>query len=155
MLQKSTHNFNSKAHYCIFLVLAILCIGSISAWSNTTFNNSLNASSSVAEHTLPTIWLVVYGGLLLGLFATSFFIRTHPVFVPIFGFLLIVAIMVAIPLSNAYEELADNAILSGAATQQGVVGFLMLNLPLTTLIIGLLTLIITFAKPGDDMTTLA
>ena len=95
------------------------------------------------------------GGLLLGLFATSFFIRTHPIFVPIFGLLLIVAILIAIPLSNAYEELSNNAILSGTAIEQGIIGFLMINLPLTTLIIGLITLIITFAKPGEDSVTLA
>ena len=118
-------------------------------------NYSLGATTYVAQHTLPTLWMIMFGGLLLGLFATSFFIRTHPIFVPIFGLLLIVAILIAVPLSNAYEELSANAILSGAAAEQSLVGFLMVNLPLTTLIIGLLTLIITFAKPGDDTSTLA
>ena len=122
---------------------------------SSEINNSLGATTYVAQHTLPTLWMIMFGGLLLGLFATSFFIRTHPIFVPIFGLLLVVAILIAVPLSNAYEELAENAILSGTATEQGIIGFLMINLPLTTLIIGLLTLIITFAKPGDDTSTLA
>ena len=122
---------------------------------STEINNSLGASTSVAQKTLPVLWMIMFGGLLLGLFATSFFIRTHPIFVPIFGLLLVVAIMFAIPLSNAYEELANNAILAGAAAEQSMIGFIMINLPLTTLIIGLLTLIITFAKPGEDVSTLA
>ena len=118
-------------------------------------NHSLGVTKSIAENTLPTIWMILFGGLLLGLFATSFFIRTHPIFVPIFALLLVIAILVAIPLSNAYESLSENAILSGAAAQQGMIVFIMLNLPLVTFIIGLLSMIIAFAKPGGDNSSLA
>jgi len=118
-------------------------------------NNSLQTTTNIAENTLTTLWLILFGGLLLGLFVTSYFIPTHPIFVPVFGLLLIVAIMIAVPLSNAYEELAGNANLATAAAQQGIIGFLLTNLPLMTLIIGLITLVITFAKPGDGGSTLA
>jgi len=117
-------------------------------------NNSLNASKSIAENTLPTLWFFVFGGLMLGLLATSFFIRTHPIFVPIFILLLGIAIVVAIPLSNAYESLSENAVLSGTAQEQGMIGFILLNLPLTTFIIGIIALVITFAKPGGGQTSL-
>ena len=83
---------------------------------------------------------------MLGLFATSYFIDTHPIFVPIFALLLVIAIIVAIPISNAYEELSENATLSEAASQQGVIVFLMLHLPIVAFIIGLLSLLIAFAK---------
>ena len=147
--------------FAIFLLIVGTIVPTITSELQTQIgisaeiNNSLGASSSVAQKTLPTLWLIMFSGLLLGLFATSFFIRTHPIFVPVFGLLLVVAIMVAVPLSNAYEELALNAELAGAAAQQTVIGFLMFNLPLMTLIIGLLSLIITFAKPGDDGVALA
>ena len=121
----------------------------------TEINNSLQTTTNIAEHTLSTLWLILFGGLLLGLFVTSYFIPTHPIFVPVFGLLLVVAIMVAVPLSNAYETVAADATLSTAAAQQGVVGFILANLPLTTLIIGLIVLIITFAKPGEGSATLA
>ena len=117
-------------------------------------NNSFLASSNIAEHTLPTIWLIVFGGLMLGLFATSFFIEAHPIFVPIFALLLIIAIVIAIPLSNAYEELAADANLAGAAAQQGLIGFIMFNLPLVAFIVGILSLVIAFAKPGQGGATL-
>jgi hypothetical protein len=113
-------------------------------------NNSLNTTSNIAEHTLSTLWIILFGGLILGLFVTSYFIPTHPIFVPVFGFLLIVAIMIAVPLSNAYESLTLNPTLAGTAAQQGLIGFIMTNLPLTTLILGLIVLVITFAKPGND-----
>ena len=118
-------------------------------------NNSLGQTKAIAENTLPTVWLIMFGGLMLGLFATSYFIDTHPIFVPIFGFLLVVAIMISVPISNAYEELQENAILSGAAANQGVIVFIMTYLPFITLIIGLLSLVITFAKPGLGGSSLA
>ena len=111
-------------------------------------NSSLGATTSVAENTLPTLWMILFGGMMLGLFATSYFIDTHPIFVPIFALLLIIAIVIAIPISNAYEELSDNAILSGAADHQGLIVFIMSNLPVVAFIVGLLSLIIAFAKAG-------
>jgi len=118
-------------------------------------NDSLNATTNVAQNTLSTLWLIVFGGLLLGLFATSFFIETHPIFVPIYGLLLVVAVLVAVPLSNAYEQLAADAHLAATSTTQTMVNFFMSYLPLMTLIIGLLALVITFAKPGPGGATLA
>ena len=117
-------------------------------------NKSLHVSSNVAEHTLPTLWMILFAGLMLGLFATSFFIQTHPIFVPVFMLLLVIAILVAIPLSNAYEELSENAYLSTAAEQQSMIGFIMLHLPLATFIIGLTSMIIAFAKPDGGQTSL-
>ena len=113
-------------------------------------NNSFQTTTNIAENTLSTIWMILFGGLVLGLFVTAYFIPTHPVFVPVFGFLLIVAIMIAVPLSNAYEALAANPTLSGAAAQQSIIGFIFANLPLTTLILGLIVLVITFAKPNTE-----
>lgn len=115
---------------------------------NADINNSLGVTTAVAEHTLPVLWMILFGGLMLGLFATSYFIDTHPIFVPIFALLLIIAIVVSIPLSNAYEELSQDALLSGAAAQQGIIVFIMANLPLVTFIVGLLSLLIAFAKTG-------
>lgn len=117
-------------------------------------NNSLIATTQVAENTLPTVWLIMFGGLLLGLFATAWFIPSHPIFAVPFGVLLIIAILISIALSNAYEELTNNVILSGAAAQQGLIGFIMINLPLVTLIVGMIILVVSFAKPSGDQNVL-
>ena len=118
-------------------------------------NHSLMATTAVAQNTLPTIWIVIFVSLLLGLFATSFFIQTHPVFIPIYVLLLIVAILVAIPLSNAYVALTEEAVLAGTANRQLLIDFFMSKLPLVTFIIGLIALVITFAKPGGGEVSLA
>ena len=118
-------------------------------------NNSLNVGISVAEHTLPTLWLIMFVGSMLGVFITSYFIDTHPVFVPAFVILLIVAILVAIPISNAYEQLSETAIFTSTSIQQTIVFFMMTNLPFLAFIIGLISMIVAYAKPGYGGTTFA
>jgi len=146
----------SIASFAIFLLIVGYIVPQITTplkdqiGISAEINNSFNASTSVAENTFPTLWLIMFAGLLLSLFATSYFIPTHPIFSPIFVLLLVVAIVIAVPISNAYEALAENATLSGAAAQQGLIVFIMTNLPLLTLVIGLLSLVITFAKRGGE-----
>jgi len=118
-------------------------------------NNSISTSANIAKHTLPTIWLFLFAGLLLGLFITAYFINTHPIFVPFFIIFLVGAIIVAVPLSNAYEALSANATLSSTATEQSAIGFIITKLPLVTFIIGLIIMIVTFAKSGGNEATLA
>ena len=144
----------SIAIFAIFLLIVGYIVPQISdglanqIGINEEINHSLGVTTDIAENTLSAIWLIVFGGLMLGLFATSFFIDSHPIFIPIFALLLILAIVIAIPISNAYEELADNALLAGAAAQQGLIVFMMSNLPIVAFIVGLLSLIIAFAKGG-------
>lgn len=112
-------------------------------------NNSLGTTTAIAQNTLPTIWMMMFGGLLLGLFITAFFVPTHPIFAPIFGILLIITVMVSVPLSNAYMALTENSILAGAAANQGLIVFIMEFLPFISFAIGIIVLIVAFAKPGS------
>ena len=87
---------------------------------------------------------------MLGVFATSWFTPSHPIFFPFFVILLIVAVLVAVPLSNAYEQLANEAVLQSTSLQQVAINFIMGNLPLVALVLGVLVMIISFAKPTND-----
>lgn len=151
----------SIAAFAIFLLIVGYIVPQITTplaeqiGISAEINNSLNVSSNIAEHTFPTLWLILFSGLVLGLFITSFFIDTHPIFVPIFAIMLVITIVIAVPISNAYEALSEDAILSGIASQQGMIGFILLNLPVTAFILGILALLITFAKPEGGSATLS
>ncbi len=113
-------------------------------------NNSLQAGINITQNTLPVLWFIMFGGLLLGLFVTAWFIPSHPIFAPIFGILMIVTIFVSIALSNAYEALAEHATLSSTAAEQGAIVFMMSNLPYLAFIIGVVILVLAYAKPGSS-----
>ena len=139
--------------FAIFLIIASYIVQEVSGelvnniGISEEINNSLGASSAVAEHTLPTLWLIMFVGLMFGVFVTSYFVPTHPVFAPVFVLLLIIAILVAIPVSDAYVQLTEIEQFESTSVQQTLILFLMSNLPFIALIVGLIAMILSYAKP--------
>ena len=139
--------------FAIFLIIASYIVQEVSGelvnyiGISEEINNSLGASSAVAEHTLPTLWLIMFVGLMFGVFVTSYFVPTHPVFAPVFVLLLIIAILIAIPISDAYVQLTEIEQFQATSIQQTLILFLMSNLPFIALIVGLIAMILSYAKP--------
>ena len=117
---------------------------------NILINNSFDATINVAQGTLSAIWYIVFGGLLLSLLVTSWYMPTHPVMIPIFIILLVVAVIIGVAMSNAYEQFYAVPQLSAIADTQGSINFMMSNLAYIALVIGVIGLIVTFAKPGGE-----
>jgi len=115
---------------------------------NETVHGAFQQTINVSTHTLPALWYVIFGGLLIGLIITAWMIPTHPVFAVPFLILLAVAIIVGVAMSNAYNEMISVAALAETAAEQSNVGWIIDKLPYVALIVGLLALVITFAKPG-------
>ena len=111
-------------------------------------NQSFTSGVNVVTHTFPFLWLIMFSGLMLGVMASAWFIPSHPIFFPFFAILLIIAIAIAMPLSNAYDQYAAAPALASTAAEQGTIGFMMTNLPYLAFIIGLIVLVLSFAKPG-------
>ncbi len=113
-------------------------------------NRSFDATINVANNTLPAVWYVVFAVLLLGLFITAWYMPTHPIFVAPFIILLIISVMLGVAFSNAYEELYGFSTFSDMADNQTSINFIMGKLPLVALVVGIIALVITFAKPGGN-----
>jgi len=122
--------------------------------STDEVNEAFDATINTAEKTFSAVWYVIFGGLMLGLFITAWHMRTEPIYVPIFIILLVITIIVGVAMSNAYEKLYEVDALSDIADTQGSINFLMGKLPYVALIIGLIALIITFAKPKEGASPL-
>lgn len=115
-------------------------------------NESFEATRNVANSTLSAVWYIVFGSLMLGLLITAWYMPTHPIMVAPFIILLVVAIIIGVAMSNAYETLYDVDRLNETADTQNSINFMMSNLPYLALVIGIIGLIVTFAKPksGDS-----
>jgi len=118
--------------------------------SNSEINEAFDASVNVSRQTLSALWFIMFGGLLLGLLITAWYMPTNPLFVPVFIILLVVAIIVGVAMSNAYEVLYANTTLEDIAETQTSINFIMDKLPYTALIVGIISLIVTFAKPKSE-----
>lgn len=146
----------SIAAFAIFLLI----IGYIGNTVGTELKNQINSTNEdvnaafdrtiiTSTTTLSTLWYIMFGCLMLGVFISAWFVRDYPILIPVYLILLVVSVIVGAAMSNAYEELTLNASLATAAAQQSAIRFIMLNLPYVALTIGLIALAISFAKPDS------
>lgn len=93
-----------------------------------------------------TVFLIV--GMALSIFIGSYLVTTKPVFFIPYVFIVIIAVIVSVGISNAYETLTQDATLSGTFANFIGANFIMLNLPIWITIIGFVGGIIMFARMG-------
>jgi len=95
-------------------------------------------------------WIAVFliVGMILSIFIGSYLVTTKPIFFIPYLFIVIIAIVVSVTISNAYEELITTPTL--ASTYAGFSGanYIMLNLPIWITIIGFAGGIIMFSRMG-------
>ena len=121
-------------------------------------DGSGNNASQVIDNTVGTTlvsmgalnWIssFIIFGMILGIFIGSYLVTTKPVFFIPYLFIVIIAIVVSVPLSNSYETLSNTAELSSTFSSFTASNFIMLNLPIWITIIGFIGGIIMFSRMG-------
>jgi F0F1-type ATP synthase assembly protein I len=88
-------------------------------------------------------------GMVISIFIGSYLVTTKPIYFIPYAFIVIIAVIIAVGLSNAYETIILNPTL--ASTFVGFKGsnFIMLNLPMWIAIIGIVGGIIMFVRMGS------
>jgi len=94
-----------------------------------------------------SVFLIV--GMVISIFIGSYMVTTKPIFFVPYIFVTIIAIVVSVGLSNAYEQVILDPVL--ASTFAGFVGanFILLKLPLWISVIGIIGGIIMFSRMGS------
>ena len=117
--------------------------------ANTTqvINDTVGATT-ISFQALYWLSVLIIFGMILGIFIGSYMVTTKPVFFIPYLFIWIIAIIVSVPLSNAYETLSADPNL--ASTYANFVGsnFILNNLPMIIAIVGLVGAIIMFTRMG-------
>ena len=82
----------------------------------------------------------------MGIMISSFFIRTHPVWLFLYILFLGVAIFLSIYLGNAYYSMTINEVFADRLADQKYINFVMENIVWIILGVGALSLVIIFGK---------
>ena len=91
-------------------------------------------------------FLFLFTGLIMGTMISSFLIRTHPIFMFLYIFFLLLTLFIGGFLGNAFEQVATTSALADTLGTQGLISVVMQNIVLITLFVGALSMIIIFAK---------
>lgn len=113
---------------------------------------AINSFDSYISLSPAAAYLIVFFGLILGVMVSSFFVREHPIFIPIYILFAICTVIVMVALGNVWGNLTEyegfQEILElNQATQ--VMNLIISNIVLITVVVFILSLMIVFAKPGS------
>ncbi len=111
-------------------------------------NNTLGKVSNSYD-ALYWISVMLIVGMMLSILIGSFLVTTRPVFFIPYIFILIVAIIVSVGISNAYGEVRDNPELSTTFDRFVGANFIMDKLPIWITVIGFAGAIIMFSRLGS------
>lgn len=102
-----------------------------------------------AYQSLYWISVMLIIGMILSIFIGSYLVTTKPIFFIPYIFILIIAVIVSVGISNAYEQVMEDPTLAG--TFAGFIGanYIMLQLPIWIAIIGIVGAIIMFVRMGS------
>lgn len=95
------------------------------------------------------ISIMLMVGMMISILIGSFLVTTRPVFFLPYIFILIIAIIVSVGISNAYNEVADDPTLSSTFDRFAGANFIMGKLPIWITIIGFTGGIIMFSRLGS------
>ena len=110
-------------------------------------NESFDTTITTSTVTINTLWYILFAGLLLGLIVQAMMAQQYPkVMLPIFILTLIITVIIAIVMSNAYVQITEQASLASASAFQIGIYFIMTKLPYLAVIVGILAIIIIFTR---------
>lgn len=113
----------------------------ISDIAQDTFGK-INPVQTRSLHILAFVMIFIMG---ISMLITNFMIKSHPVFFVLHLFVIIVAIIVSVYISNEYEELLTNRALGATLSEFTGATYIMLFLPLWTTIFGIGSSILLFS----------
>lgn len=115
-------------------------------------NNSIDASITIASSG-GLYWSVLFIILFVGLCITAYYTPASPGFAVLFIVLVLIMIPVSAVLSNVFESLQTSE-LGGDVSNTGLLSVSLRYLPLIAAVVGLVIMVIAYAKGGNYDTSL-
>jgi len=137
----------------IGLFIFAFIIPQISSGLNDAGLNSTNegafAITSLGEFGTITVqrgFFLLLAGLIISTMVTSFFARTHPIFLFLYIFVLGLTVFIGVYLGRAYQDLSQIGIFADTLASQTLINIVMDNIITIVIATGVLSMIIVFSK---------
>lgn len=120
---------------------------------DTALNQSNSAKTIIASLDYITTtgvqrgFTLIFAFLIIGMMLSSFLVRVHPVWIFLYILFLGFAIVITVPLANAYQAIIESGALAEVAAQQTMITFVMQHSIKILIGAAVLSWIILFAKP--------
>lgn len=115
-------------------------------YDSVEINKSIEAGTAVTG----VYDYMVLGGLIaafISMIIVAFMIPSNPIFTIVYIIILIINVWLSAVIANAYNTFATSSTLASATSAMPIQREIMLNLPIIMMILGIVVLIVTYAKP--------
>lgn len=135
-----------------FFVIAFVVPEITDGLNEVGMNSSAEGANAIARLsdfgtvTIQRGAFLLFVGLIMGTMVTSFFARTHPIFLFLYILILGVTVFLGIYLGNAYQQFAATDLFADTLASQSLINLIMNNLITITIAVGALSMIIVFSK---------
>jgi len=115
-----------------------------SSYANKSWISAVEVSENFDSLVLAAFIAMIIMSLIL-----AAVIPAHPIFIPVYVFIAILAVVISVPISNAFDEFANSATLSGTVNSYfPMADFILSNLPIIIVVLIGLMMVVTYAKGG-------
>jgi hypothetical protein len=139
--------------FAIVLFIFVFIIPNITTGLRSAGLNNTPEGISAINHletnvtgTINYGFMMLFIGLIIGVFISSFLVRTHPIFLFMYIFFLAITILVSFYLGNAYDSMIANPIFSNMLSQANFITLVMEHIAEISVGVGVVSMIIVFAK---------
>jgi len=114
--------------------------------SNNNSVQALNSTDSIAGKG-DMVFLFIFVGLSIAVFISSFFIDSSPILIPVYIIALSLLLIFAGVSERVYESFAEEPTFSAVAESNPMITYLMSHLFIIAIGLGVISMILIFAKP--------
>lgn len=108
--------------------------------------NAINRLSDVGTVTIQRGFFLLFMGLIASTMITSFFARTHPIFLFLYILVAGMTVFLGVYLGRAYNQMTESSVFAETLASQTLINIVMSNILTIVVAVSALSMIIVFAK---------
>lgn len=120
--------------------------------AGVNMSETIDATMGVVDTTFKSLyWISIFLiiGMVISIFIGSYLVTTKPIFFIPYIFIVIIAVIVSVGISNAYESIVAEPTLQSTFVEFVGANFIMSKLPIWIAVIGFIGAIIMFSRLGS------
>lgn len=157
----SVEDIGSIAVVCFVSAIILTVIGFIGITLSDSFSSApmfVNDTNSQAQfnamkttsYKIDWVFLGIFIGLIIAMMITAWFIAGNPIFLILYFLAVIIFTVISFFLSNFWESFSTTTAFTTIISHLRLTNFIMLNLPYFIAVVGMIGIVVMFAKPNMD-----
>ena len=142
--------FATAIFFVVLIVFWNLISGGVDALWDSEIGPEIKQDGQDLVNSFDLVILLGYFAMHIGIIVTSYFLRSHPVGYILVIFVTLILVMVAAPLSNAYEDFIDADEFNSASAEIPITNHIISQLPFYEMIWAILNGIILYGFARKD-----